>query len=313
MIIVFFGDNDFISKRKLKETIKNYKKKHKSGLSLFSFSSDNFSFDKFKDAVETVSMFDKKKCIVLNELFSDGSNLDFLLKYFKNKKLKEDKDVFILIKEYKFFKKINANFELLLKEASMLYESKKFNNTQLKLWVKKEAEINKATITEKAIKELLLSCKSNLFSLSNEIAKLSSYDKKITESTVNLLVEKNIESDIFCAIEALVKKDKQKAVSIFYRQIKDGKRVSYLISMIAFQLRNMIKVKELLDRGFSFEFIVKKIKIHSFVLRKIITSLEKYSLDDLKNIYKKLLDTEIKVKSSKIDNLVILDNFILNI
>jgi DNA polymerase-3 subunit delta len=313
MIIVFFGENNFITKRKLKETIENYKEKHRSGLGLFSFSNNNFSFDKFKDAVETVSMFDEKKCIVLDNLFFDSRNLEFLTEYFEKNKIKEDKDIFVIIKEDGLFKKTDKEFKILLEKPAMVYESKKFSNSQLKSWIEKEALLNKASISSVAVSKLILSCKDDLWRLSNEIAKLASYDKKITENSVDFLVEQDIESDIFRAIEYLAKKDKINAVNIFYNQISSGKNISYLISMIAFQFRNMLKIKELLDKGVSLELIIKKTKIHPFAVRKILSSLKIYSLEELKKIYKKLLNTDIKIKTSKIDPSVILDDFILNI
>jgi len=313
MIIVFFGENDFITKRKLKETIRNYKEKHKSGLGFFSFSDDNFSFDKFKDAVETVSMFDEKKCIVLDNLFFKDKNSEFLLQYFKKNKLKENKDIFILIKEDNLPKKTNKEFSILSKKPALIYESKKFSNSQLKTWIEKEASLNKASISDIAVSKLILSCKDDLWRLSNEIAKLASYNKKITEDSINLLVEKDMESDIFKAIESLAKKDKFSAINIFYNQISKGKNISYLISMIAFQFRNMLKIKDLLDKGVTQEFIIKKTKIHPFIVRKILPSLRVYSLEDLKRIYKKLLSADLKVKTSKIDPAVILDEFILKL
>jgi len=313
MIIVFFGENNFITKRKLKETIKNYKEKHKSGMSFFSFGPESFSFNKFKDAVETVSMFDEKKCVVLNDVFFNSQNAEFLTNYFKENKTKENKDVFVIIKEDELPKKLSSDFEELLKKPAMVYESKKFNNASLRDWVEKEALLNKATMDKEAVSKLVLYCKDDLWRLSNEIAKLAAYDKKITEKSVDLLVEKNIESDIFNAIECLAKKDKRGAISIFYDQISKGKNVSYIISMIAFQFRNMLKIKDLLEMGVSESSIAKRAKIHPFVVKKTVPSLKAYSFSDLKKIYKALLEADIRTKTSKIDPLVILDNFVLSI
>jgi len=282
-------------------------------MSFFSFSPENFNFSKFKDAVETVSMFDEKKCVVLSNVFFEGKNSELLTDYFENNKTKENDKVFVVIKEDELPKKVGKEFEALLEKPTMVYESKKFNNSALKDWIDKEVATNKASISGTASSRLVSYCKDDLWRLSNEIAKLAAYDKKITEENVDLLVEKNIESDIFNAIECLAKKDKQKAVTIFYNQIASGKNVSYVISMIAFQFRNMLKIKDLLDKGVSGDLITKNTKLHPFVVKKTLPTLKMYSFLDLKKIYQKLLEADIKTKTSKIDPLVILDDLILSI
>jgi len=312
MIIVFFGDNDFITKRKLKEALKNYKEKHKSGLSFFSFSSDNFSFDKFKDAVETSSMFDEKKCIVLNGVFSSDKFKKSIVEYIEKNSVKSDEDTIIIFVEGDLSEK-EKDSDWLIQKPSMVYESKKFSATALKTWVQKEVASNKASIEEDAAVKLISYCKGDLWRLENEIAKLSLYNKKITASAVDLLVSHNDGSDIFKAIESLAKKNKKEATDIFYKQIADGKSIPYILSMVSFQFRNLLKVKEFSEDGLSSQDIAKKTKLHPFVVTKSQTSSKNFSLAELKNIYKKVLEVDLKTKTSSVDPLVFLDEFILSL
>lgn len=314
MIIIFHGDNEFITKRKLNEALENYKKKHKSGLNLFSFSRENFTFDKFKNATETVSMFEEKKCIVLKDLFFEDALLEKLAEYFKKNSIKEDKDTIVVFKESNFLNGQNDNLRWLLKKPSLVYESKIFDVSAQKKWIEKEVLIKKSKISSSAVSKLLLFCKDDLFRLENEITKLTSYSKNITEKDINLLVSHDdAESDIFSAIEFLAQKNKKEAIDIFYKQIASGKNISYILSMINFQFRNLLKIKELLEKGTAQGEIAKKAKMHPFVVKKSLPSIKNYSLYDLKSIYKKLLRADLKIKTSQVDPFVILDDFVLSV
>ena len=83
--------------------------------------------------------------------------------------------------------------------------------------------------------------------------------------------------------------------------------------MIAFQFRNLIQIKQLLDSGLSYGEIIKKTKLHPFVVKKSMESVRGYSIFDLKDIYKKLLDSDTKTKTTQVSPNIILDEFILSI
>ena len=96
MIIILHGENDFFSRRKLNEIIAQYRAKHKTGLSFFSFDQalGGFDFSDFKAAVETTAMFSEKKLIMLKNLAKE-----IPADYLKDKKLKEDAETVIVFYE----------------------------------------------------------------------------------------------------------------------------------------------------------------------------------------------------------------------
>ncbi len=65
MLILLYGEDTYRSRQKLKEIVKKYKAKHQSGLNLVRFSNSEINLDKIKEKIESVSMFDEKKLILL--------------------------------------------------------------------------------------------------------------------------------------------------------------------------------------------------------------------------------------------------------
>jgi len=71
MIILLYGEDTFRLRQKLIEVIEEYKAKHKTGLNLARFRENNFDFDKIKEKIESVSMFDEKKLIILENALNN--------------------------------------------------------------------------------------------------------------------------------------------------------------------------------------------------------------------------------------------------
>jgi len=310
MIIAFFGKNYFFTRRKLKEAIKNYSKKHSSGLNLIKFSKEDLSIQKLKDFFDTVSMFDEKRCAIVENISEDKALFQETIEYIKTSKLKDNDDNILIISEETAPDK--KDFKWLCEKPTLLYESKELSRPELLRWIQKEFESLDSMIENDAAAFLADSCSNEIFRISQEIEKLSLYKKNITKKDVIELVSHNIQSDIFKAIEALAKKDKKTAIDIFYKEIQNGKNISYLISMIAFQFRNMIKTKDLLEKGESQAQIAKKAKMHPFVVKKSVEASKSYSTSDLKHIYLKLLEADRKTKFSRLDPEMWLDDLVFS-
>lgn len=313
MIIFIHGQNTFLTDRKLNELKEKYRQKHKSGLNIFVFNSEIFSFGDFKDAVEAVSMFNEKKLIILRNIITESKENGKIFEYLKEKKIKTDGDVILIITAEKIPEKENDDFLWLLKEPSIVQESKVFTGAKLKKWIEDEVVKYNSKIDGSAAAFVAFHCKDDMRRISNELAKLALHSKNISEKEANLLVAKNIESDIFKAIECLAGKNKKDAVDIFYRQMAAGNNAPYLISMINFQFRNLIKVKDLAEKGKPPIQIAKLAKMHPFVVQKTLQHISKYSMKELIKIYERLLELDLKTKTTSIDPALALDSFILQI
>jgi DNA polymerase-3 subunit delta len=83
--------------------------------------------------------------------------------------------------------------------------------------------------------------------------------------------------------------------------------------MIAYQFRNLLLVKELAERRLMYNSIVKKSGLHPFVVKKSYFNCSKFSFDELKNIYKKIFQIDLDIKTGKIEPETALDLFVTSI
>src|SRR3989304_3750337 len=250
MLIILHGENDFFSRRKLNEIIAQYRLKHKTGLSFFSFDPvfGGFDFSDFKSAVETVAMFSEKKLIVLKNLAKE-----IPVDYLKEKKLKEDTETVIVFYEsIALDQKKNKDIVWLFEKPAISQESKNFEGVKLNSWIVSEVEHRGGKISEDALGLLAASCGNDLWRLDNEINKLLAFSPSVTKENVSLLIPRNIEVDVFSAFYYLSEKNNKDAVEQFARVIRQGEDPIKTFGLIVFQYRALLKVRNALDESGQF-------------------------------------------------------------
>ena len=311
MIIFLYGEDTFRAKQKLNEIIEQHRKVHKSGLNLkyldFSKKEEDLSFSGFKDEIRQTSMFNEKKLVIIINSFSNSP--------FKEAFLEEEKDFaddIILFYEEGKVDKRDSLFKF-LKENAKCQEFSLLRGSKLKAWIKKELGSCKA---EPAVFEKLVDyVGSDLWRLNNELKKLVSFrnGKEIKAQDVDFLIRPKIETDIFKTIDALAQKDKKGALELLHKHLEKGDSPSYLFSMINFQFRNLLMVKELAERRSPYNVILRKSGLHPFVMKKNYFQSQKFTLPELKKIYQRIFQIDFNIKTGQVEPGAALDVLIAEI
>lgn len=313
MIIFLYGQDAYRSHQKLKEIIERFRKTSKTRLNLRYLDARKIDFQDFRDELQATSIFKEKKLIVLTNAFSSPSFEKEVLGFLKKRKELEDT---ILFYEEREVDRKKALFKFLEKKEKS-QEFKFLEGQKLKDWIEREFEKYQVEIDSK-IPEVLSSFIGNdLWQLSKEIEKLATYKikkkEKVTLEDVNLLVKSKIETDIFGTIDAISSKDKKRALNLLHQHLKKGDSPLYLFSMIKFQIGNLLIVKDLVEKQMPFPYIISQSNLHPFVARKSYRLSQKFSLEHLKRIYRKIFKLELKIKTGKIDPVLALDILVTEI
>ncbi len=306
MIIFLYGGDTYRSRQKLKEIIGSYKKVRKSGLNLKIFDFKKADFQDFKNTIQSSSMFNEKKLIILKNAFL---NVDFQEKFLENKKkYLTTEDVMVFYSEEKSLKGKLFNF---LKKNVKVQEFKPLTGGHLKNWIVKEFGDYKAR--PGVVNKLIEFVGDDLWQMSNEINKLVNFKKEnIKEEDVSLLVKPKIDNDIFKTIDAVAQKNRGQALKLIHKHLEKGDSPLYLLSMIAFQFRNLLVIKAGYEHA-SIPAISKKTGIHPYVVRKTLWQAKEFSLDELKKIYLKIFQADLDIKTGRADSQMALDLFIAGI
>lgn len=311
MIYFLYGEDTFRSRKKLEEIIEQYKKAHKSGLNLIKLDAKEKEFSDLMDNFKIVSMFAEKKLIVVNNLFLNQKFQDEFLKEIKN--MEGSKDVIVVFEKEKIDER-NKLFKALKKQAKC-QEFNFLSNGKMFLWLDKELERYKSKIDPLAKNIFLNSVGNNLWLAENEIKKLAQFRPGcvIKKEDVQLMVRPKIENDIFKTIDAIAQKDKTTAISLLHKHIESGDNILYLLTMVAYQFRNLLVIKDLIEKKNSYEQIVKRSGLHPFVVKKNYYLCPQFSMEQLKKIYQKIFLIDLNIKTGKVDAETALDLLISEI
>jgi len=308
VIILLYGKDTYRSRRKLEEIIKEYSKKYQSGLNL-KFLEEEEGFSDLSDYNKQVSMFSEKRMVVVQNPFSKEKMKNDFLK--NREKVILSENIVVLYQEGEIKKKEELFKQLLKeKEGVMIQEFQSLTRAKFLSWIKEEFEKNGVAVEEDAVWHLGEIGRDNLWRVKSEIEKLSLYKKKIKKEDVDYMVHIGVDAGIFQTIDAIAEKNKEKVLLSFYSHLEKKDNPFYIFSMIIYQFRNLICVKELKERGYPYEKVMSKSGLHSFVFRKTYKQTEKFSFPELKKIYDELFKIDLKAKTGQIDPELALQLFI---
>jgi DNA polymerase-3 subunit delta len=107
-------------------------------------------------------------------------------------------------------------------------------------------------------------------------------------------------ADIFALMDAIGNKNRKQAIELFHDLLSKDDPVQ-IMGMVIRHFRNLILVKECLNRNFSEKEIQKTLNLRDFVVKKLVTQSRSYTLKELDEIYRKLLEFDVLVKTSQLD------------
>lgn len=176
-------------------------------------------------------------------------------------------------------------------------------------WIRRRVKEKGGNIQSGALMALAAFGEDDLRLLDQEIEKLLTYagDQTITERDVRLLVPAATESDIFAMVDALGQRNHREAMTRLHDLLGAGESPIYLLYMITRQFRILTQVKELAGRGLDQKAIQSELGLHWFVVKKAMAQARNFSLDQLKSIYGKILETDEAIKTGHLEQELALD------
>ena len=308
MIIFLYGPDSYRSRQKLREIIESYKKIHKSGLNLRYLNDSELNFQILEDTARQKTMFKEKKLLVLTDVFSNPEFKKEFLK--KGQDFIESENIIVFHEENEISKK--DSLFVFLKKNAKSQEFKLLTGQNLKKWARKQFKDSRAKINEETLDMLVMFVGNNLWQMANEINKLASfkYGEEINVKDIKLLVKPKVEPGIFKTIDAIASKDKKRALRLLKDHLKKGDSPFYLFSMINFQFRNLLIIKDVLEKNLS---PFSSTKLHPFVIKKSCALSRRFQFLELKKIYQKIFEIDLNIKTGKIESSTAIDLLISGI
>lgn len=292
MLLFLYGPDTYRLTQKLHQIEERYAQVHGSGLNLEKIEAQTAGFKDFWDNLNQQSLFIEKKLFILNNLFlSDQFKKQFIKKI---KELSASSQIIVLLEKGQP-KKSNSLFKALLKSAQA-QEFPLLTGQKLIHWLKKELASYGAQIDRFALQKLALQAKDP-WQLAQLVKQLAAYTKNITPAHVDLFLKGKQPAEIFKTIDELAAGYKKRALQMLEDHFRAGDSPFYLLSMFAYQFRNLLLVKS--AQGDYQQ--LSQLKLHPYVLKKTIVLANRFTFDQLKAIFQEILQADLAVKTGQLD------------
>lgn len=185
----------------------------------------------------------------------------------------------------------------------------------LEKWITNRAKSIEIKIAPDAVSILANFIGNNLRLLANELDKLALYVGKgatIKIEDVRLLSAQVQEARIFDLTDALAQRNRKQALNILHDLLADGEPPLKLISTITSQVRSLLLVKELVQKGMRGPQIASTLGIAPFIADKSLRQVGNFSVPQLENAYRQLLATDAALKRSRLTPEMALDLLVVN-
>lgn len=314
-VYLFYGQERYLMDQMLEKMIQTYVPDTYRDFNLVTFDGEKVSPDEIIDACETVPFFNETKIILVknapffratkSQLTDAGEKR--LLDYFAEP-LESSKLFFISNHSIDKRKKVTKT----VGKCGSLVEYGKLEPNIFKKWMHKKIktlgkDIDGGTLTYLVQRMAYLDKLStkNLLDVDNELKMICSSlieRKDVTADDINQFVKKPLEADIFVMVDAVGRKQAEKAIVIMHELMKQGEPIIKIYSMICRQFRILKKTKMLAEDGYNQASIAKMIGVHPYAVKKIMSQLNVFDSRSLTYILEKCSDLDYKMKSTSINS-----------
>jgi DNA polymerase-3 subunit delta len=176
---------------------------------------------------------------------------------------------------------------------------------RLHQWVQKGVKKRGGSMSPQAVDLLARFVGGNLWIMTNEIDKLVLFTsgRRIEEEDVRRVVSYVQEASVFAMVDAILEFRAGVAEQLLEQLLQRGATPAFLLVMLARQVRMIVQVRELRRQRKSEVEIQDKLNLPSeFVLRKALEQANRYSLPRLKEVYHRLLEADLAIKTGKLDS-----------
>lgn len=266
------------------------------------------------DAVSSFPIFSEKKAIILKDLKVSDDCFEWLIN-----NIKEVDDTCLII-IYQITEKIDMKSSIsnLFKKAVSKYglwvDINPLDQQTLYKWVNQQFRKRNKQIDASTLSYFVSSTSTDMYSLSNEIAKLSSYcNEMITKDAIDLVTSKTIDAKTYELTNAILDKNSEKAFSLLKNLLDMRTNEILILSSLYYFVTGLYKTKILHDSGLSISEISEIIMQKPFVVEKNVYRTKKINSKKLLRMIDLCCNADIISKSTSSDISAVLSDTIITL
>ena len=312
MLYIFHGPDDFTRTEKLAEVKAALGDPTTADMNTTHLNGQGLQLGEIRHHADTMPFLAPKRVVIVHDylryLAGKGEALEALIAYLAD--LPPTTDLVLVEKET-----LDRRHPILKAIGdSGVVRFAGLDRTNLQPWIVKRAKAQQAEIEPSAANLLGRLVGPELRTLNNELEKLSLFvagQRPVQQADVELLVPYTEEAERFGMSNAIGQRNARKAYDQMRKELDEGKNPMAIMGGIAAQIRALIEVKDMHERGLSPAEIARAKGWRSDYAAKMrLREAAKFSMARLEEILELLLEFDLAIKTGRMDNLLALDTLI---
>lgn len=311
-VYLFVGEETFVKETYLDICIKTILTDDEQAMNLDVFTADSKDIDKMSDAMDTLPFLAEKRVVVIRDRQLLKKKMDSKVVSIVEALGRLPESTILIISDIDFdksgsiYKKVKKMGQII--EFNALDEAELIKVIARKLF-KAGFEINVATG-----RYLIEYVGTDMSLLNQEIEKLISYKMggtRIVREDVDACCTKSLENKIFELVDAIGRKNKNRALKLYHDMIVSKVQPMSILSMITRQFRINLLCMLLDQRNRTQKEIASAVKIPFFVVKKSLNLTRHFSEEKLKKSLDDCLKTEMAFKRGEMNQHIALELLII--
>ena len=319
-IYLIYGEEKYLVKHYTNSLVNKVTNKKANSFDFLKFGA-NADLQELCTACEQIPMSAQYKCILVSDFdFEALSESDF--KEFNNFCMDISPSTVLIFsmptliidaKKNGKFKRFSTTAE----KVGITVEFAKKDNSSLEKQLVSWAEKAGCTLTLYNASKIVAMCGTDMTLLRNELQKLTAYanGSEITEDIIKLLAVKNTETRIFALSDCIMAGNFQGAYSQLAQLFEQNEKPEIILSTLGSVYIDMYRMRVANESGKTIADVSTDFKYgrRDFVLKKANANSKRYSTTALRKVLDIILQTDIKLKSTRNDSKILLETLITKI
>lgn len=317
-VYFIYGEESLLKKKYLDKLVKKLVGKESGDYSFQKFDGDEMDFDSFGGAVEAFPMMSDKKCLLVQDLDAgtlNQSDLDKVIDIISDVP-EYCYVIFVLVgisadaKNAKWKKLINA-----VSKAGSVIEFKTLDRSSAIRALCAKAEKLGCSLEKNLAGYILDTAGNDMQNLGNELEKICAYcgEGAISREHIDAVICKSIDAKGYELAKAIIKNDFNKAFdlldNLFYLKIK----APVILASITGNYVDIYRAKCAVSAGVEMSALSKAFSSYKgkeFKLRYAASDARGISIERLRESISVLYEADLRIKSSRTDERIIIEELI---
>ncbi len=316
-VTFLYGNDEFAIARKLKDFESDFADPTTAGMNTAHLEARSMSEDELNNAVNAMPFLAPKRLVILSNPSAKYNNPS-ARKKFETYISNVPDSARLVIHELMEPKETEKHWLIKWSKNSTAIKTQSFmlpKQRDMAGWIINEVKNQNGKIEPQAAAKLAEMVGVDTRQAGMEISKLLAYvnwDRPVQGSDVEAVCIVTSQQSVFEFADALSQGNGKVAQRLLHRLLENEDAFA-LWGMVVRQFRLLIQAREILDGRGNKDDVARALGVHPFVAEKTTGQAERFSIESLESIYRKLLGIDEMVKTSQITLELAMDTLVVEL